>query len=142
VLLEARLVREVARRFEHDLGLQRLPRQVGRIFLLGDPDHLAVDDQRLLARLDRPLEWAVDAVVLQEQGQVPGIRKVVDGDDFKILGPFRHRAEGQPADAAKPVDPNSNGHVFLSWLVEKNSVVLRDGLACSESAAHTITSRD
>ena len=99
--------------------LEGLPGQVGRVLLLGDLDLPAVDDQRLLAGLDRPLEPAVDAVVLQEQGQVLGVRKVVDRDDFELLGSCRHDAEDQAANPAEPVDPHSNRHSRLLNLREE-----------------------
>src|SRR5262249_11246346 len=78
----------------------------------------AVDDQRLLARLDRPLEPAMDAVVLQEQCQVLGVGKVVNRGHFKVLGSFRQDAEDQPANPAESVDTYSNGHSRLLDLRE------------------------
>ena len=47
---------------------------------------LPLTTRRLLAGLDRALEPAVDAVVLQEQGQVLGVREVVDRDDLELGG--------------------------------------------------------
>src|SRR5262249_46090414 len=108
-------------RFQHHLYLLRLPGEVGRVLLGRDPDLATIDDQRLLTRLDRPLEPAVNAVVLQEQGEVLGIRKVIDHENFKVLRPFRHDAEDQSADPAESIDTHSNGHSQLLALPkEKN----------------------
>ena len=110
MLLESGLVGEDAGRFQGDLALELLPGEVGGIALGRDLDVLAVDHEAALGDLDRSLELAVDAVVLEQQGEVLGVREVVDRDDLELLGRRHHRAEDQPTDPTETVDPDSNRH--------------------------------
>ncbi len=119
VLLQGGPVREEAGRLEGDLGLQRLSGKVGGILLLGDLDLFAVDDQGLLARLDGPLERPVNAVVLQKQCEVLGVREVVDRDNLEVIGPRSQCPKHKSANPAKTIDTNSNGHSSRSWLLRK-----------------------
>src|ERR1700716_784947 len=58
---------------------------------------------------DITVEVAEDRVVLKEVGQGPGIRDVVDHDDFEVA-PAEGGAVNVAPDAAKPVDANLRRH--------------------------------
>ena len=97
VLLEVGLLGEPAGQLQGHLAAQGLPREVGRVLLGGDLDVLAVDDQAAFGGLDGPLELALDAVVLEQQSKVLGVREVVDRDDIE-LDPGPPPAPGRPGD--------------------------------------------
>ena len=102
VLLEGGLVGEEAGRLEGDLAASsafqgRLAGSFSWVIRISLP--LTIRD--CLARLDRPLERPVDAVVLQEQGQVLGVRQVVDRDDLEVVGPRCQRRK-----TSRPIRPN------------------------------------
>jgi hypothetical protein len=78
------LVQEQAGGFDHDVGADLAPLQVGRVALLRQADLLAVDDERVAVHRHVALEAAVHAVVLQHVGQVVGLEQVVDADDFDV----------------------------------------------------------
>jgi hypothetical protein len=78
VLFAAGLVQEDAGGFDHDVGADLVPLQVGGVLLLRQADLLAVDDQGVAFDADGALEAAVHAVVLQHVGQIVGLQQVVD----------------------------------------------------------------
>jgi hypothetical protein len=84
VLFAAGLVQEDAGGFDHDVGADLVPLQVGGVFFLRQADLLAVDDQGVAFDADGALEAAVDAVVLQHVGQIVGLQQVVDGHDLDV----------------------------------------------------------
>ena len=110
VLLELLLAGEEAGGLQGDLAAEGLPRQVGRVLLGGDRDLLAVDDEGLVGGLDRAVELLVDAVVLQQVGQVLGIGQVVDRDDLELLRLLGQDAEDEAADAAEAIDTDADSH--------------------------------
>ena len=75
---------------------------------------MTVDDDVVAVDADVGVEAAVDAVVLQEMREHPGVGEVVDRDDFEVvqtlLGALGEDAEGDATDAAEPVDGNALGH--------------------------------
>jgi len=79
--------------------------------LRNDFDGPAVDDQGLVARLDRGVEAPVRRIILQEHAQRLDVRQVVDGHDLEIVS-LVHRAEHVPPDPAEPVDAYTNRHSF------------------------------
>ena len=82
------LVRNRPVDFDHDVGADLAPLQLGRVLHGGQADALAVDDQRVAVDRDVALEAAVHAVVLQHVGQVVGLEQVVDADDLDVVGKF------------------------------------------------------
>lgn len=84
VLLAAFLGQEEAGAVDDDLGVHLVPLQIGRVFLRGQADGLAVDHQAAALDLHIALEAAVHRVVLQHVGQVFRIQQVVDADHFQL----------------------------------------------------------
>jgi hypothetical protein len=106
-----RAVGEAAGRLDHDRDAQVLPRELGRVLLGGDGDGLAVDDERLVAGLDRAAELAVDRVVLEEVRERLRVGEVVDGDDLQVLGAaLRDGAHDAASDTSESVDRDASGH--------------------------------
>ena len=75
---------EDAGAFDDHVDAQFLPGQLGRVADRQGLDLLAVDGQVLVVVLDRALEAAVGAVVLEQRGQHLVVGQVVDGDDLEL----------------------------------------------------------
>ncbi|OIQ67231.1 hypothetical protein GALL_511920 [mine drainage metagenome] len=103
---------EKAGGFDHHVGVDLVPLQVGGIALGGEADLFAIDHQMVAFDRDGALEAAMHRVVLQHVGEIVGFEQVVDGDDFKIaeFGFLRHGTERHTADTAEAIDGNANGH--------------------------------
>src|SRR5919204_27072 len=103
-------VREEAGRLDHDVDAEVAPAELRGIALGEDDELLAVDDDRVVAGLDRPVVGPQDRVVLQEVGQRLHVGDVVDRDplDVGVLG--LGGAEHIAADASEPVDSHAYGH--------------------------------
>ena len=102
-------VGEEARRFDHDVDSQILPGQVAGIPLGKDFHPRAVHPQVIAVGYDITLEIAKDRVVLEEVGQGPRIRDVVDRDDLEVA-PAQGGAVDVAPNAAKPIDANLHRH--------------------------------
>ena len=95
---------EEAGRLDHDVGAEIAPGQRGRVALGEDLDLLAVDRDRVLARLDLAREAAEDRVVLEQVGQRGGVREVVEGDEVEVGAGGVGGPEEVAADPAEAVD--------------------------------------
>jgi len=102
--------REHARALDHHIHAQVAPGQRRRVTLLEDPDRLAVDVQVLVIAVDRAIEAAMRAVVLQQRGQGLVARQVVDANDLEVLRTSDHVTESQTTDSTKTVDRDANSH--------------------------------
>jgi hypothetical protein len=108
------LCREDARTFERDVDAKVLVRKVGRIPDRGDADLVAVDDHVLTIDAHGSWKAAVHRVVPQKVRVRLDRPKIVYTHDDNVapLG-FNDRAQHKPADAAKTVDRDADGHEFL-----------------------------
>jgi len=114
VLLAGLLGQEQAGGFDHDVGADLVPLQVGGVALLGEADLFPVDDQGVAIDRQFALEAAVHGVVLQHVGQVVRLQQVVDRDDLDVAVEVLHcRTQHVAADAAESVDTNLDGQGFL-----------------------------
>src|SRR3989338_743377 len=140
VLLRGDLVQEQAGGFDHHVGADFVPLQVGGVALLRQADLLAVHDQGVALDRDFALEAAVHAVVLEHIGQVVGLEQVVDAHDFDVREVLHRSAEHHAADAAEAVDANLDRHSSISpRLIAEISCVsralyLRLSTACTVAA--------
>ena len=114
VLLGGFFGQEQAGGFDHHVNTHVGPFQVGRVTLLRQADLFAIDHQSTVVYGDVALEAAVHRVKLQHVGQIVGFQQVVDGDNFDVLEVLYGGAKHHAADAAKAVDTNFDGHVFIS----------------------------
>ena len=117
-------VGEQARRFDHVVDAQLLPRQLGRRLGADDRDLLAVDDQHVvrflvgarLLRADLARELLLRRIVLQQVREVVSGDDVADRDDLYLFAeqPLLVKgAKDQPADAAETVDGDASAHFNL-----------------------------
>ena len=120
VLGGVRALGEEAGRLDHDVDAEVAPRQVRRVALGQHLDLVAVDDQRVLADLDRARERAEDGVVLEQVAQRAGVREVVDGDDLDVRARLVRGAEDVAADPAEAVDPDAYSHGLEPFPVSEN----------------------
>jgi len=73
----------------------------------------AVDDHRVLGRLDAAAEDAVHGVVLEQVGEGRGLVDVVDQDDVEVRAALDGSAEDVAPDPAEAVDGETS-HVEAS----------------------------
>ena len=115
---------EQARRLDHVVDAQLLPRQLGGRLGADDRDLLAVDDQHVvgflvgarLLRADLAGELLLRRIVLQQVGEVVGGNDVADRDDLDVLAEQSLLVKGpenQPSDAAEPIDRDTSAHFNL-----------------------------
>src|SRR5437879_11735978 len=102
-------VGDEARRVDHDVDSQVLPGQVAGIPLGKDLHPCPVHPQVVALGGDVTLKIAEDRVVLEEVGQGPRIRDVVDRDDLEVA-PAQGGAVDIAPNAAKPIDANLHRH--------------------------------
>ena len=107
-------VQEQAGGFNHHIGTDFVPLQVGRVALLRQADFFAVDDQVVAFHRDLALEAPVHAVVLEHVSQVVGLEQVVDAHDFDVAEVLHRSAKHHAADAAEAVDANLDRHSSIS----------------------------
>ena len=100
---------EFARRFNDDLGAQRRPIDLGRIFRRENFELLAVNDDRVAVGFHVGAQRAEDRVVLQQVSQRLGVGQVVGGDKFDV-GASERGANDIATDTAEAVDANFHGH--------------------------------
>ena len=105
MLLRSVLGQKQAGRFDHDLGADLVPFQLGRIPEGGEANPPAVHDQDVAVNRDLPLESAVHRIVLEHIGQIVGFKQIVDADDLEVLEVLSGGAKHHAADAAESVDP-------------------------------------
>ncbi len=99
--------------FDNDVGADFVPLELGRILFRGEADLLAVDDHVVAVDLDVMLEDSVDGVVFQHVREIIRIEKVVDSDNFDVLGEVFHcSAENHASDSSESVDSYFNSHFF------------------------------
>ena len=113
VLLGGFLGQEQTGGFDHHVGADFVPLQVGGVALLRQADLLAVDDQGVAFDGNFAVKAAVHAVVLQHVSQVVGLQQVVDADDFDVGEVLHCGAQHVAADAAKTVDAYLDRHSCL-----------------------------
>ncbi len=100
---------EQAGRFDHDVDLEFLPRQLGRIALREHAEGVAVEHDLIALGLDLMLERAVHRVMLEQMREGLGVGDVVDRDDLDLFL-VQHRPKSHPADSAETVDPDPDRH--------------------------------
>ena len=89
------------------------------IALGGDLNLAAVDDERLLARLDLARIVAVVAVVLEQVGVGRGVEQIVDGHDLDVVGmAVEERLEDLAPDPAKAIDAYAYCHWLAPFLLQ------------------------
>ncbi len=109
----ARLGRqEEAGAVDHQISAHFVPLQVGRFFLGGQADGLAVDLQVVAVHGDIAIKTAMHGVVLQHIGEVIRLQQVVDGDHFEAREVLGDGTEGHAADAAEAVNTYFNRHAY------------------------------
>jgi hypothetical protein len=111
--LLARTLGEHPGRFQRDVHPHLAPGQVGRAPLAEDLDRLAVDQDGVAFRLDRPGEASVNGVVFEQQSQRLGVGEIVDRHHFKLVRPRRHRAKRQTSNPTESVDTDFDRHRFV-----------------------------
>ena len=97
--------------FDDDFGADFVPLKIGGLFLSGQTDLLAVDDEVGAFHLDVAGEAAVHGIVAQHVSEILGFQKVVDADDLDVVREvLDRRAENHAADAAEAIDTNFDCH--------------------------------
>ena len=104
---------EGSRALHHQIDAEVSPGQFTGITRLEDVNAIPADDHIFAVRFNRRSEAAVHRVVLQEMGVHCKVARRIDGDDFNVvlLGILVMSAEHVAADAAEPIDGNTDGHV-------------------------------
>src|SRR6185503_680226 len=92
---------------------QALPRQTPRIALVQHGDHIAVDDDRVAARLHTRRERPVDAVAPQQVGERLGVGEIVDRDPVDRRAALVRSAKGGAPHPSEAVDRNLCAHGLL-----------------------------
>ena len=101
---------ELAGALEDVVNAELAPGQVVGIAGVEELDGLAVDDQVAVHDIDAAVEAAVHGVVLHDVSELLGLLvRGVHGDDLDVVTDDAG-AEDEAADAAKPVDTNSDAH--------------------------------
>ena len=100
---------ELSGGFDDHLRANRLPIQLGGIFLGENLDVLAIDGDGIVRSRKSDSEVTEDGVVLQQMGQSLGIGEIVDGDELQARI-VECGAKNIAANAAKAVDANFNCH--------------------------------
>jgi hypothetical protein len=102
----------------HDLDAGVAPRDLRRLTFGRHRYRLPVDDEAALAHLDRALEAAVVAVVLEQVGVGLVVHQVVDGDDFQLVRvAFPDRFQDLPPNPAEAVDADAHCHDVASFRI-------------------------
>src|SRR5581483_4131499 len=127
VLLRVEALAELAGRLDHHVDAELAPGEPGGVARGGRRDLDAVDDDRVLARLDDARERAVDAVVAQQLGEQLGRGDVVDRHELELGARLVCGAEGGTAGAAEPVDGHAWWHESSSFGLGVAPSVYRSG---------------
>ena len=110
MFLRRDFVQKQTRGFNHHIGTDVGPLQVGWVALLGEANLFAVNDERAVLHRHLAFEASVHAVVLQHVRQVIGFEQVVDTHDFDV-GEVLHRStKHHAADTAESVDTYFDRH--------------------------------
>src|SRR5690606_133525 len=110
MLLELCALAERARRLDHVVDPELLPRELRRVLLREDAERVAVDVHRVADELDAPRIAPADAVESERVAERFGRGDVVDLDEGE-LPPQRGVAVDGPADATEAVDRDpGNAH--------------------------------
>ena len=105
------LRRENARALHRDIDAERRMRQLRRVLDRRDLDLVATDDHVLAFDLHLGREAAMHRVEAQQVRVGFHRTQVVDGDDIDVIAARLHDGpKHKPANAAKPVDGNFDGH--------------------------------
>src|SRR5579885_1512610 len=100
---------------DDELHTQIPPGNLRRVALRDDLDVMAVDDKRVLCRLDSARKTPVGRVVLQQVSVGLCIGNIVDRNDLDILRvALKHCLQGLPSDAPEAVDAYTNAHMCFS----------------------------
>ena len=112
--MNARLggVGEQARRLDHQVDAQVLPRQLARVLDAEELDAAAVDVDDVVLRRDRLRQGAEARVVLQQVGEGVSVADVVYGDEVDVRLELERRAKDVAADASKAVDADLYTHAL------------------------------
>jgi hypothetical protein len=110
------VIKEMAGRLDHDVGLNLAPLQRLGVALGAKADAPAVDQQVVAVDGHGAGEIAVHRVVLEHVGEVVGFEQVVDGDHLEVCKLLftGDGAEGHAPDAAEAVDGYPDGHDAVS----------------------------
>src|SRR5277367_3839050 len=103
-------VGETACGFEHDLGADGLPRELGRVFFGKNLEALAVDGNTVRSRRYLVVQVAENGVVLQQVGERFRISEIVDGYEFDIWV-FERGAQHVATDAPEAVNAYFDSHL-------------------------------
>jgi hypothetical protein len=110
---------ERARALEHDVHVQRLPRQTrGILFTPQRQPMLANSEGAVIVCFDRLLISSVDRVVLQEIHDIVGGTKIVHGDQVQARC-VQHDLECGPTDSSQSVDGDLGHGVYVSPLIAR-----------------------
>ncbi len=105
---------EQAGGFHDDVHAQIAPGDLARIGFLEGLDFLAVNHQRAIHNLNRAVEAAIVAVVLQQVRHRLQVADVVERDDFQGLRMvIANGLENLAANAAETVNTDTNCHVSI-----------------------------
>ena len=107
VLLRAVPVGEEAGRLDHELDLEVLPRQPGRVALGEDLELGLAGLDDAVADLDILVELPEDGVVLQQVPHRLRVAEVVDRHDVEVAATLEVSAEEVPPNPPKSVDPHA-----------------------------------
>src|SRR5262249_20116323 len=98
---------------DHDVHLEVLPRQLGRVALGQALDGGAGYLDALVGVPDGLRQYAEDAVVLEQMRHGGDVAEVVERDDLDVVPALLRGAPEVAADPAEAVDANSDGHPGL-----------------------------
>ena len=120
---------ERARALEHDVHVQRLPRQARRILLAQQRQPVLTNGEgAVIVCFDRLLISSVDRVVLQEIHDIVGGTEIVYGDQVQARR-VQHDLECGPTDSSQSVDGDLGHDVSVSSLIAPPAKLLASHLA-------------
>ena len=110
---------EKTRRLDDDVDTHVSPGKIGGISLGKHRYVFTVDNERVVADLDRSLEGAVDRIVFQQVSERGGVGEVVERDDLDVGIVTNRSSQGVATDASEAVNGYAGGHSNL--LLENGS---------------------
>jgi hypothetical protein len=99
--------------FNHDIDIDLVPFEFGRVLDRAQADLLAIDDQVVAGDRNLALETAMHGVVLEQIGEVVGFQQVVDRNDLDFRKILDCGTEHHAPDATESIDTDTNCHLLL-----------------------------
>ena len=123
---------EESRGLDDQLDPEIAPRNLGRVALGEDLDGPTVDNDVAVGGFDGTGIASVVGVVLEEVGVGLGVREIVDGYDFELVGmSLEYGAGDLPSDPAEAVNADPGGHSVPPIMANRTLARSVLGYCCS-----------